>query len=143
MSNLTVSNNKQLPVPMPPEMLPLNGALEVFQTALNAGVAIYAKAEDAKTQRALILAEKEIQALSIKAETQKAMHREDLLHESRMKILHIVERLLVEHAESLTPDILSATQLYQHIPSASVCGRRANPEPNPEPAGTPMREAYQ
>lgn len=78
---------------------------------MNAGVAIYAKAEDAKTQRALILAEKEIQALSIEAETQKAMHREDLLHESRMKILHIVERLLVEHAESLTPDILSATQI--------------------------------
>lgn len=111
MSNLTVPNNKQLPVPMPPEMLSLNGALEVFQTALNAGVAIYAKAEDAKTQRALILAEKEIQALSIEAETQKEMHREDLLHESRMKILHIVERLLVEHAESLTPDILSATQI--------------------------------
>ena len=111
MSNLTIPNNKQLPVPMPPETLPINSALEAFQTALKAGVEIYAKAEDAKTQRALILAEKEVQALSIKAETQKAMHREDLLHESRMQILHIVESLLVNHAESLTPEILSITQL--------------------------------
>lgn len=111
MSNLTVMKDANLPVPMPPEVMAVNRAMEAFQTALRAGVEIYAKAEDAKTQRALILAEKEIKALSIEAETQKAMHREDLLHESRMKILHIVERLLVEHAESLTPDILSATQV--------------------------------
>ena len=111
MSNLTVSNNKQLPVPMPPEMLPLNGALEVFQTALNAGVAIYAKAEDAKTQRALITAQKEIAALTVEAETQKAMHSEELLHERRMKALQIIEDLLMSHAENLTPGILSAAQL--------------------------------
>lgn len=111
MSNLMVMKNANLPAPMPPEVIAANSAMEAFQTALQVGVEMYAKAEDAKTQRALILAEKEIRALSIEAETQKAMHREDLLHESRMKILHIVEKLLVEHAESLTPGILSAAQL--------------------------------
>ena len=109
MSNLTTTNTKgiNLPAPIPPEMVPVNSALEVLLTA---GIEAYAKAEDAKTQRALILAKKEIAALSVEAETQKAMQKEDHLHESRMKILHIVEKLLMEHAESLTPEILSATQ---------------------------------
>ena len=112
MSNLTTTNTKgiNLPAPIPPEMIPVNSALEVLQTALTAGIEAYAKAEDAKTQRALILAKKEIAALSVEAETQRAMQKEDHLHESRMKILHIVEKLLMEHAESLTPEILSATQ---------------------------------
>ena len=111
MSNLTVMKDANFPAPMPPEVMAVNSAMEAFQTALQVGVEIYAKAEDAKTQRALITAQKEIAALTVEAETQKAMHSEELLHERRMKVLQIIEDLLMSHAENLTPGILSAAQL--------------------------------
>lgn len=111
MSNLTVMKDANLPVPMPPEVMAVNSAMEAFQTALQVGVEIYAKAEDAKTQRALITAQKEIAALTVEAETQKTMHSEELLHERRMKVLQIIEDLLMSQAENLTPGILSAAQL--------------------------------
>ena len=112
MSNLTTTNTKgiNLPAPIPPEMVPVNSALEVLQTALTAGIEAYAKAEYAKTQRDLILVKKGLAALSLDAATKKTMQKEDQLHDRRMKIIQIVENHLIEHVESLTPEILSATQ---------------------------------
>ena len=45
MSNLTTTNTKgiNLPAPIPPEMVPVNSALEVLQTALTAGIEAYAR----------------------------------------------------------------------------------------------------
>ena len=112
MNQLCKSGGK-LPIPTPPPLpgpIPSNIdiALETFQRAMDTAVAIAAKREDARTERALITAKKEIEIAAIEATTQREMANDQHIHERRLMLIQYIGNLLVNNAQALTPEIMSA-----------------------------------
>lgn len=118
--------NRDVPAPIPdqvpgqfPEgtLLPseVQVAMEALQRALDAGVTMAKNHEDAKTERALIVAKKEIQIAAIESDTQRGIASDRNLHERRMAIIQSIGSLITNNAQVLTPDIMSAAQFLLQV----------------------------
>ena len=104
----------------------VGAALEAFQRALDAGVQIAKSNNDAKTERALIaakkdiqleaiLSQKETQIAQIEADTRRSMERDRQLHDRRMDIIRTINRLILENAATLTPEILEGAKILLQV----------------------------
>lgn len=109
---------KQLetPVPLPnglplPQTLPINLALGAFREALDAWTSTTAIKESAKTARAQIRAQVEVQIKNMELATRRGMAADQAIHEQRMELINIVGKLLVDNAQTLTPEIISAANM--------------------------------
>ena len=100
------------PSPMPAEV---DLALQAFQSAMDTAVTIAAKREDSKTERALILAKKEIEVAVIEANTRREIASDKNIHQRRMLLIQKIGDLLVNNAQALTPEIMSAANFLLQI----------------------------
>lgn len=107
----TTTGSVPVPVPSDPTAIGVSVALDAFKQALNAGVEIARNREIGQTQRAAILAEKEVRIAQISGEIQRGMANDRLKHEQRMELIGIVKDLLVSNASTLTPEITAAAQM--------------------------------
>lgn len=121
---------KQLetPVPLPndlplPESMPIELALGAFREALDAWASTITVKENAKIARAQIRAQAEAQQALIEAQiknmelaTRRGMAADQAIHEQRMELIRYVGKLLVDNAQTLTPEIISsANMLLTHL----------------------------
>lgn len=121
---------KQLetPVPLPndlplPESMPIELALGAFREALDAWASTITVKENAKIARAQIRAQAEAQRALIEAQiknmelaTRRGMAADQAIHEQRMELIRYVGKLLVDNAQTLTPEIISsANMLLTHL----------------------------
>ena len=90
-------------------------ALQAFQSAMDTAVTIAAKREDSKTERALILAKKEIEVAVIEANTRREIASDKNIHQRRMLLIQKIGDLLVNNAQALTPEIMSASNFLLQI----------------------------
>lgn len=90
-------------------------ALEALQKALDAGVTAAKNREDAKTERALINAKKEIQLAAISAETERGIANDRNIHERRMSLIQSIGTLITSNAQALTPEIMAAAQFLLQV----------------------------
>ena len=104
------STNLPMPVPDDPTTIGVSVALEVLSHALNTAVEITRQSEAGKTQRAAILAEKEVRIAQISEEIKRGIASDRDRHEQKMKLISIVRDLLVPNASDLTPEIVSAAE---------------------------------
>lgn len=102
-------------IPAPIQSMEIMTALDSFQRALDAGVAIAKSREDGKTERALILAKQEIELKTIDAQTRRGIASDRNLHERRLELIRTIGRLMTENAANLTPEIMSAAQFLLSI----------------------------
>lgn len=119
MNQLRKSGDKlSIPTPSPiPVLIPseVEVALQAFQSAMDTAVAIAAKREDSKTERALILAKKEIEITAIEANTRREIANNQNVHQRRMVLIQKIGDLLVNNAQTLTPEIMSAANLLLQV----------------------------
>ena len=104
--------------------LPIPGGMEisVITTGINALVD-YAKArEDGKTQRALMMAKKEIELAAIDGKTKieianirRAMENDKEFHAQRMEIIRSIGTLITENATRLTPEMMTGAQFLLQV----------------------------
>ena len=118
--NYPCKSNSKLPAPTPspiPSPIPsdIEAALLVFQSAMDTAVAIAAKHEDSKTERALILAKKEIEIAVIESNTQREIANDQNIHQRRMMLIQNIGDLLVNNAQSLTPEIMDAAKFLLQV----------------------------
>lgn len=90
-------------------------ALVALDKALSAGIEITKIRQAEKSERAFIQAQKEVQIITIENQTKKAMGKDKITHEQRMVLLKTIQSLLVENAQALTPEIMSACQLVREM----------------------------
>ena len=90
-------------------------ALEALQKALDAGVTAAKNREDAKTERSLINAKKEIQLAAISAETERGIANDRNIHERRMSLIQSIGTLITSNAQALTPEIMAAAQFLLQV----------------------------
>ena len=114
MSDL-VNYTSKLPVPISGTEIAVDAALESFQRALDAGVAIAKSREDGKTARALILAKQEIELKTIDAQTKRGIANDRNLHERRLELIRSIGKLMTENAASLTPEIMDAAKFLLEV----------------------------
>ncbi len=107
-----VSSGSALPIPGNPEVV---AALESLQRALDAGVAIAKNREDGKTERALILAKKDVEIAAIEAQTRGAIEHDRMVHEERLSLIRSIGQLITENAKSLTPEIMEAARFLLDV----------------------------
>lgn len=107
----TVDTSISTPIPKDPTTVGVTVALETLKQALDAGVEIARNREIGQTQRAAILAEKEVRIAQISGEIQRGMANDRLRHEQKMELIGVIKELLVPNANSLTPEITSAAQM--------------------------------
>ena len=107
---------KQLetPVPLPnglplPQTLPIDLALGAFREALDAWTSTTAIKESAKT--AQIRAQMEVQIKNMELATRRGMAADQAIHEQRMELIRYVGKLLVDNAQTLTPEIISSANM--------------------------------
>ena len=112
MANLMASV-PNMPAPIPDREVMI--ALDSFQRALDADVAIAKSREDGKTERALILAKQEIELKAIEAHTKRGIANDRNLHERRLELIRAIGRLMTENAANLTPEIMSAAQFLLSV----------------------------
>lgn len=116
------------PVPLPnglplPESMPIELALGAFREALDAWASTITVKENAKIARAQIRAQAETQRALIEAQiknmelaTRWGMAADQEIHEQRMELIRYVGKLLVDNAQTLTPEIISsANMLLTHL----------------------------
>ena len=118
MNQLQKSGGKPSPSPIPaPVPMPqdVEIALQAFQNALDTAVAIAAKREDSKTERTLILAKKEIEVAAIEANTQREIANDRNIHQRSMLLIQKIGDLLLNNAQALTPEIMSAANFLLQI----------------------------
>lgn len=109
MTNLArISPDSPLPIPSGTEV---EVALAAFQRALAAGVEIAKTREDGKTERELILAQKEMQIAAIEKQTENAIAHDHEVHENRRVLIRMIGQLITENAQNLTPEIMEAARL--------------------------------
>ena len=106
----------EMPVPLPnglplPESMPIDLALGAFREALDAWTSTTAIKESAKTDRAQIRAQVEVQIKNMELATRRGMAADQAIHEQRMELINIVGKLLVDNAQTLTPEIISAANM--------------------------------
>lgn len=94
-----------------PTTVGVSAAIETLKQALSAGVEIARNHEIGQTQRAAILAEKEVRITQISGEIQRGMANDRMEHEQKMELIGAVKDLLVSNANNLTPEIISAAQM--------------------------------
>ena len=107
-------NQSKTPVPLPnglplPHTLPIDLALGAFREALDAWTT--AIKESAKTARAQIRAQMEVQIKNMELATRRGMAADQAIHEQRMELINIVGKLLVDNAQTLTPEIISSANM--------------------------------
>lgn len=100
-----------VPIPSDPATIGVTVAVDVLKQALNAGVEIARTHEIEQTQRAAILAEKEVRIVQIRGEIQRGMANDRRKHEQKMELINIIRDLLVPNADSITPEIKSAAEM--------------------------------
>lgn len=121
-------NQSKTPVPLPnglplPESMPIELALGAFREALDAWASTITVKENAKIARAQIRAQAETQRALIEAQiknmelaTRRGMAADQEIHEQRMELIRYVGKLLVDNAQTLTPEIISsANMLLTHL----------------------------
>ena len=121
-------NQSKTPVPLPnglplPQTLPIDLALGAFREALDAWASTITVKENAKIARAQIRAQAETQRALIEAQiknmelaTRRGMAADQEIHEQRMELIRYVGKLLVDNAQTLTPEIISsANMLLTHL----------------------------
>lgn len=118
--NYPCKSNSKLPAPTPspiPSPMPsdIEAALLMFQRAMDTAVTIAAKREDSKTERALILAKKEIEIATIEANTQREIANDQNIHQRRMMLIQKIGDLLVNNAQALTPEIMDAAKFLLQV----------------------------
>lgn len=106
----------EMPVPLPNglpllESMPIDLALGAFREALDAWTSTTAIKESAKTARAQIRAQVEVQIKNMELATRRGMAADQAIHEQRMELINIVGKLLVDNAQTLTPEIISAANM--------------------------------
>lgn len=106
----------ETPVPLPnglplPETAPVDLALGALREALDTWVSTTAIKESAKTARAQIRAQVEVQIKNMELATRRGMAADQAIHEQRMELINIVGKLLVDNAQTLTPEIISAANM--------------------------------
>lgn len=104
------------PVPLPnglplPETVPVDLALGALREALDAWTSTTAIKESAKTARAQIRAQVEVQTKNMELTTRRGMAADQAIHEQRMELINIVGKLLVDNAQALTPEIISSANM--------------------------------
>lgn len=104
------------PVPLPnglplPETVPVDLALGALREALDAWTSTTAIKESAKTARAQIRAQVEVQIKNMELTTRRGMAADQAIHEQRMELINIVGKLLVDNAQALTPEIISSANM--------------------------------
>lgn len=111
------------PVPLPnglplPESMPIELALGAFREALDAWASTITVKENAKIARAQIRAQAETQRALIEAQiknmelaTRRGMAADQAIHEQRMELIRYVGKLLVDNAQTLTPEIISSANM--------------------------------
>ena len=116
-------NQSKTPVPLPnglplPESMPIELALGAFREALDAWASTITVKENAKIARAQIRAQAETQRALIEAQiknmelaTRRGMAADQEIHEQRMELIRYVGKLLVDNAQTLTPEIISAANM--------------------------------
>ena len=109
---------KQLetPAPLPnglplPHTLPIDLALGAFREALDTWTSTTAIKESAKTARAQIRAQMEVQIKNMELATRRGMAADQAIHEQRMELIRYVGKLLVDNAQTLTPEIISSANM--------------------------------
>lgn len=107
----TVDNPVPVPIPGDPTTVAVSAAVDVLKQALNAGVEIARNREIGQTQRAAILAEKEVRIAQISGEIQRGMAGDRQKHDQKMELIGIIKDLLVPNANTLTPEITAAAQM--------------------------------
>ena len=109
-------NQSKTPAPLPnglplPQTLPIDLALGAFREALDAWTSTTAIKESAKTARAQIRAQMEVQIKNMELATRRGMAADQAIHEQRMELINIVGKLLVDNAQTLTPEIISSANM--------------------------------
>ena len=110
MSEIQKSGGSLPMVPTDPSMAGVSAALGTLREALNAGVEISRTRELGRTQRAAILAQKEVQITQICENIKKDMANDRLKHEERIDLIQIIRETVVPNATVLTPEIVSVVQ---------------------------------
>ena len=110
MSDL-VHDISKLPIPVSGTEIAVDVALDSFQRALDAGVAIAKSREDGKTARTLILAKQEIEWKTIEAQ----IANDRNLHERRLEWIRLIGKLITENASNLTPEIMNAAKFLLDV----------------------------
>lgn len=106
----TISSKAITPTPIEVDL-----AMQAFQRTLDSAIAIAAKYEDAKTERALISAKKEIEIAAIEAATQRGIANDRNIHERRMQIIQIIGNLLMANTQSLNSDIMEKANFLLQV----------------------------
>ena len=101
MDGSKIDNKPSVPIPIPND--PTTIGVSVAMDALNR--------EIGQTQRAAILAEKEVRIAQISGEIQRGMANDRQKHEQKMELIAIIKDLLVPNANTLTPEITSTAQM--------------------------------
>lgn len=116
-------NQSKTPVPLPnglplPQTVPIELALGAFREALDAWASTITVKENAKIARAQIRAQAETQRALIEAQiknmelaTRRGMAADQEIHEQRMELICYVGKLLVDNAQTLTPEIISSANM--------------------------------
>ena len=128
MSQEIALKKSETPVPLPnglplPESMPIELALGAFREVLDAWASTITVKENAKIARAQIRAQAETQRALIEAQiknmelaTRRGMAADQAIHEQRMELIRYVGKLLVDNAQTLTPEIISsANMLLTHL----------------------------
>ena len=108
---MPTDNSVPVPIPSDPTAIGVTVAVDVLKQALSAGIEIARNHEIAQTQRAAILAEKEVRIAQISGEIQRGMANDQQKHEQKMNLIGIIRDLLVPHADAITPEIKSAAEM--------------------------------
>ena len=112
MANL-VRSASNLPAPISGTEVAV--AMDSLQRALDTAVSIAKAREDAKTERALILAKQEIALKSIDAQTRRGIASDRNLHERRLELIRSIGKLMTENAGHLTPEIMDAAKFLLDV----------------------------
>lgn len=117
MDGSKIDNKPSVPIPIPndPTTIGVSVAMDALKQALSAGVEIARNREIGQTQRAAILAEKEVRIAQISGEIQRGMANDRQKHEQKMELIAIIKDLLVPNANTLTPEITSTAQMLLQI----------------------------
>ena len=114
-------NQSKTPVPLPnglplPQTLPIDLALGAFRLTLHARPSTTPINYTAKTAWAQVRAQMEVQIKNMELATRRGMAADQAIHEQRMELIRYVGKLLVDNAQTLTPEIISsANMLLTHL----------------------------